>query len=106
MLRLCLLSSVCVSLRTSRLSANPAALNIIRGMAEGATGSGSSRAGGIASGDAFSKREKANEDYYVREQEKAKLLALREKLKQQQKHLQELDKHIDELTKGQGGEQN
>lgn len=43
-----------------------------RSMSEGATGSGASRAGGIAKGDAYTKREKANEDFYVREKEKEK----------------------------------
>lgn len=38
-------------------------------MAEGATGSGASRPGGVAQGDAFSKKEKAEEDRYMREQE-------------------------------------
>lgn len=41
----------------------------VRTMAEGDTGSGASRAGGMAQGDAFSKREKANEDQYMRQQE-------------------------------------
>lgn len=41
----------------------------VRTMAEGDVGSGSSRPGGMAQGDAFSKREKANEDQYVRQQE-------------------------------------
>ncbi|MCJ1401903.1 hypothetical protein MMC11_005120 [Xylographa trunciseda] len=39
-------------------------------MVEGATGG--TRAGGEAQGDSFSKREKANEDYYVRQKEKEK----------------------------------
>ncbi|KAA6415855.1 MAG: hypothetical protein FRX48_00573 [Lasallia pustulata] len=37
---------------------------------EGATGA--PRSGGTAQGDSFTKREKANEDYYVKQQEKAK----------------------------------
>lgn len=49
-----------------------------RTMAEGDTGG--SRSGGAAQGDAFTKREKANEDYYVREQEKQKLEALKKKI--------------------------
>ncbi|KAI9825635.1 MAG: hypothetical protein M1832_000979 [Thelocarpon impressellum] len=81
-------------------------LIISRGMAEGATGSGASRAGGVASGDAYTKREKANEDFYVKEKEREKLLGLRKKLEQQRAHLAELDKHIEELTKDQGGEHN
>ncbi|OAK97616.1 hypothetical protein IQ06DRAFT_379463 [Phaeosphaeriaceae sp. SRC1lsM3a] len=70
-----------------------------RRYAEGATGSGSSRAGGIASGDAFTKREAANEELYIRQEEKAKLLAIKEKLKQQRQHIEDLDKHIDDVIK-------
>ncbi|MCJ1353028.1 MAG: hypothetical protein MMC33_003012 [Icmadophila ericetorum] len=73
-------------------------------MSEGATGG--VRSGGEAQGDAFNKREKANEDYYVRQKEREKLTALKTKLAEQRKHLDELDKHIDELTKDQGGEKN
>lgn len=73
---------------------------------EGATGSGFSRPGGQAAGDSFTKREKAAEDLYIREQEKLKLKELKAKLQQQRKHLDELDAHIDEMTKSQGGEQN
>ncbi|KAL7274972.1 ATPase inhibitor [Rhizina undulata] len=73
---------------------------------EGATGSGFSRPGGQAQGDSFTKREKAAEDLYVRAQEKEKLLILKQKLREQRKHLDELDAHIAELTKEQGGEKN
>jgi len=81
-------------------------LTSVRNMSEGATGSGTSRPGGEAAGDAYTRREKAQEDFYVRQKEKDKLLALKEKLSAQRKHLDELDKHIDELTKDQGGEHN
>ncbi|KAH7390887.1 mitochondrial ATPase inhibitor, IATP-domain-containing protein [Phaeosphaeria sp. MPI-PUGE-AT-0046c] len=70
-----------------------------RRFAEGSTGSGASRAGGIAAGDAFTKREAANEELYIRQEEKAKLLAIKEKLKQQRKHIEDLDKHIDDVIK-------
>jgi len=73
-------------------------------MVEGATGG--TRAGGAAQGDSFSKREKANEDYYVRQKEKEKLMSLKAKLGEQQKHLEELSKHIDEMAKEGGGEKN
>jgi len=73
---------------------------------EGATGSGFSRAGGEASGDSFTKREKAAEDLYMRQQEKQKLRELKEKLQQQRKHLDDLDRHLEEFTKDQGGEKN
>ncbi|KAK5013931.1 ATPase inhibitor [Cryomyces antarcticus] len=67
---------------------------------------GAPRSGGAAQADAFTKREKGAEDLFIRQEERTKLLALREKLKQQRKHLDELDKHIDDLTKEQGGEHN
>ncbi|KAL3423727.1 hypothetical protein PVAG01_05474 [Phlyctema vagabunda] len=56
-------------------------------------------------GDAFSKREKANEDYNIKLREKEKLQELKRKLEEQQGHLKKLEDHIDELTKSQGGEQ-
>ncbi|KAF1914290.1 mitochondrial ATPase inhibitor, IATP-domain-containing protein [Ampelomyces quisqualis] len=70
-----------------------------RRFAEGATGSGSSRATGSAGGDAFTKRESAAEELYIRQEEKAKLLAIQEKLKQQRQHIDDLDKHIQEVIK-------
>ncbi|KAI5858809.1 mitochondrial ATPase inhibitor, IATP-domain-containing protein [Tricharina praecox] len=73
---------------------------------EGATGSGFSRAGGQAAGDSFTKREKAAEDMYFRQQEQLKLKELKIKLQKQRQHLDELDAHIDEMTKEQGGEKN
>jgi len=57
-------------------------------------------------GDAFTKREKANEDYEIRKREKEKLLDLKKKLAEQHEHLKKLEEHIDELSKTQGGEQN
>ncbi|OAL54067.1 hypothetical protein IQ07DRAFT_597016 [Pyrenochaeta sp. DS3sAY3a] len=68
-------------------------------MTEGATGSGASRATGSAGGDAFTKREAAAEELYIRQEEKAKLLAIKEKLKQQRQHIEDLDKHIDDVIK-------
>ncbi|CAG8974161.1 hypothetical protein HYALB_00002800 [Hymenoscyphus albidus] len=74
-----------------------------RAMAAGDTGA--VRPGGSAQGDAFNKREKANEDYAIREREKEKLLELRKKLAEQQGHLKKLEEHLDELSKTSGGEQ-
>ncbi|KAH6648526.1 mitochondrial ATPase inhibitor, IATP-domain-containing protein [Truncatella angustata] len=91
----------------SRLAAVPSyrAFSITsRAFAAGDTGS--FRNTGTGQGDAFQKREKANEDYAIREREKEKLLELRKKLHEQQKHLKTLSDHIDELTKEQGGERN
>ena len=42
--------------------------------------------------DAFTKREQASEDYYMRQKEVEKLEAMRAKIAGHQKHLDELDK--------------
>ncbi|KAL7818100.1 mitochondrial ATPase inhibitor, IATP domain-containing protein [Trichoderma aethiopicum] len=74
-----------------------------RAMGEGDTGAPPKTGG---TGDAFQRREKAAEDYAIRQREKEKLLELRKKLTEQQEHLDRLAKHIDDITREQGGEQN
>ncbi|KAL7960510.1 mitochondrial ATPase inhibitor, IATP domain-containing protein [Trichoderma compactum] len=74
-----------------------------RAMSEGDTGAPPKMGG---PGDAFQRRERASEEYAIRQREKEKLLELRKKLTEQQEHLDRLAKHIDEITKEQGGEQN
>ncbi|KAI1619876.1 hypothetical protein EDD37DRAFT_654436 [Exophiala viscosa] len=92
--------------------------------AEGDTGA--PRSGGVAGGDAWTKREQANETKFIREKEmeryaffmlgptlpeairSSKTLVLRklkEKLQQQRKHLDELETHIKDLESERGGEQ-
>jgi ATPase inhibitor, mitochondrial len=44
--------------------------------------------------DAFQRREKANEDYAIRQREKEKLLELKKKLAEQQQHLKTLSDHM------------
>jgi hypothetical protein len=44
--------------------------------------------------DAFQRREKAAEDYAIREREKEKLLELKKKLAEQQEHLKRLSDHM------------
>lgn len=44
--------------------------------------------------DSFSRREKAQEDLYIRQRERERLVKLREKLNAQKKHLDELDAHM------------
>ncbi|KAI4249749.1 MAG: hypothetical protein L6R40_000538 [Gallowayella cf. fulva] len=61
-------------------------------MAEGDTGA--PRSGGSAQGDAFSKREAANEDLYVRQKEMEKLQNLKKKIEEHKHHLEELEKHV------------
>ncbi|EFQ99718.1 hypothetical protein MGYG_02731 [Nannizzia gypsea CBS 118893] len=90
--------------RASRLPATRSFSVAAVRMTEGSTGA--PRSGGSHSGDAWTKKESAEENLYMRKKEHEKLLALKEKLKQQRAHLDELDAHIDELTKNQGGEQN
>ncbi|TVY88793.1 ATPase inhibitor, mitochondrial [Lachnellula willkommii] len=85
-----------------------------RAMAGGDTGAprstaqgqqASKQANGIQNSDAFTKREKANEDYAIRIREKEKLLELRKKIAEQHDHLKKLEEHIDEISKSSGGEQ-
>ncbi len=44
--------------------------------------------------DAFSKREQADENLYVRQKEQEKLQQLKQKIADHKKHLDELDKHV------------
>jgi len=72
-----------------------------RTMAEGDTGA--ARFGGQK--DAFTQREKANEDYTIRKREQEKLLELKKKINEQRDHLKKLEDHISEIEKQSGGEQ-
>ncbi|KID80140.1 uncharacterized protein G6M90_00g012440 [Metarhizium brunneum] len=56
--------------------------------------------------DAFQRRERASEDWAIRQREKERLLELKKKLAEQQQHLQRLSDHIEEITRDQGGEKN
>ncbi|KAJ5933909.1 hypothetical protein N7454_006238 [Penicillium verhagenii] len=69
-------------------------------MGEGDTGAPRS-AGGSSSGDAFTKREAAQESMYIREKELEKLAKLKKQITDQRKHLDDLEGHIDSLTKEQ-----
>ncbi|KAK4648197.1 ATPase inhibitor [Podospora bellae-mahoneyi] len=62
-----------------------------RAMAAGDTGAPPKTGG---QGDAFQRREKAQEDFAIRQREKEKLIALRQKLREQQDHLQKLSDHM------------
>ncbi|CCX04697.1 mitochondrial ATPase inhibitor, IATP-domain-containing protein [Pyronema domesticum] len=81
-------------------------ITMVRFNTEGATGAGYARPGGQAAGDSFTKREKAAEDMYIKQQEAMKLKQLQEKVRATRKHLDELDKHIEEEHNNQGGEKN
>ncbi|EDO16899.1 hypothetical protein Kpol_1020p5 [Vanderwaltozyma polyspora DSM 70294] len=80
-------------LRRSVRTAKP--WRYIRTYSEGATGAPRES----ATQDSFTKREKANEDYYVKQHEKEQLAALREQLKQQQKKIDQMEDKIGQLTK-------
>ena len=54
---------------------------------------------GDQQGDAFRKREKANEDLYVRKQEKAKLDALKKEIETKEKDLADAKKRAEEMGK-------
>ncbi|CAK4034745.1 related to H+-transporting ATP synthase inhibitor precursor, mitochondrial [Lecanosticta acicola] len=58
---------------------------------------GAPRSGGAAQGDAFTKREKANEDFYVKEEEKKKLEALRKKIADSEAQLAQDRKDVDQI---------
>lgn len=75
----------------------------IRACGEGDTGAPPKTGG---PGDAFQRREHALEDYAIKQREKEKLLALKQKIQEQQEHLKQLSDHIDEITAEQGGEHN
>lgn len=47
--------------------------------------------------DSFNKREKANEDYYVREHEKAKLQQMRKEIARKEQELSSLKKDAQDL---------
>lgn len=44
--------------------------------------------------DAFQKREKASEDYAIKQREKEKLMELKRKLAEQHEHLKKLEDHM------------
>ncbi|CAD6503848.1 BgTH12-05593 [Blumeria graminis f. sp. triticale] len=67
-----------------------------RAMAAGDTGS--PKVGGSASADAFTQREKSNEDFHIRSREREKLLELKKRISEQHDHLRRLEEHLDELS--------
>lgn len=55
--------------------------------------------------DAFQKRERAAEDYAIKQREKEKLLELRKKLHEQQAHLKQLSDHMSVSSRDAGAKQ-
>lgn len=68
--------------------------------AEGDTGA--PRSGGAAQGDAWTKREQASEDYYVRQQEREKLEALKKKIADKEAEVAKDREEMEKLGKGSG----
>ncbi|CAG7944863.1 unnamed protein product [Penicillium salamii] len=62
-------------------------------LGEGDTGAPRS-SGGKSSGDAFSRREAAQESLYIRDKELEKLAQLKKKIGEQRKHLDDLESHM------------
>ena len=67
-----------------------------RRMAGGDTGA--PRSGGAAQGDTFTRREKANEDYYVRQEEQKKLAALKKKIAESESQLSKDRKEAEDIV--------
>ncbi|MCJ1272839.1 hypothetical protein MMC21_000628 [Puttea exsequens] len=98
MIRQSIVQSIRPTLRSTLPSVRRAISITPARAAEGDTGA--PKSGGAAQGDAFSKREQADENYYVRQREMEKLKALKDKIGEHQKHLEELDKHVSEQMAG------
>lgn len=60
---------------------------------------GAPRSGGAASSDAFTKREEASENLYIRQHEKEKLDALRKKIQQGESQLAKDKAELDQIQK-------
>ncbi|CDO54170.1 hypothetical protein DV451_003784 [Geotrichum candidum] len=80
---------------SARLVSRATTRSFVRFYTEGATGA--PRPAGSA--DSFNKREKAQEDLYVRQLEKERIAALRKSLKEQRDHLDKIEDQIDQLSK-------
>ncbi|KAF7892523.1 uncharacterized protein EAF02_000061 [Botrytis sinoallii] len=105
MYRLAINSAMRPAVRTSIPAARAFTVSV-RTMGEGDTGAARLAANiPQRKGDAFTKREKANEDFTIRQRENEKLLELRKKITEQRDHLKKLEDHITEIEKQSGGEQ-
>lgn len=72
------------------LTAVPRRIVSVRAYTEGATGA--TRSDGSA--DSFTKREKAQEDFYIRKHQAEQIAALKEQLAKQKSQLEDLEKNI------------
>jgi len=64
-------------------------------LSEGDTGS--IRAGGVASGDSFNRREQALENMYFKQHEVENIRKMKEKLLAQRKHLDEVESQLNQM---------
>jgi len=73
-----------MSFRPFLISTRGFSISTIRSAAGDA---GSTRSGGMSQGDAFSRREEASENLYIKQQEAEKLKLLKEKIRKQKEDL-------------------
>ena len=71
---------------------------LTRKMAEG--DAGAPRSGGAAQGDAFTKREQASEDYYIKQQQQEKLKALRQKIADKEADIAKDREEVEKMSSG------
>ncbi|KAM0801989.1 mitochondrial ATPase inhibitor, IATP-domain-containing protein [Usnea florida] len=101
MLRQTIIQTLRPSIRSALNPTSRTLTTTARTMAGGDTGA--PKSGGSAQSDAFSKREQADENLYVRQKEQEKLQELKKKIEDHKKHLDDLDKHVtDQMNSGSG----
>lgn len=71
-------------------------------LAVGDTGSGFSRPQGERAGDAWTRREQASEEMWIRNEERNRLLALKERMARREEHMDELERHLDDAMAAEG----
>jgi len=91
-----------IILRAPRLATFPTTRTFSAFTSRMAAGdAGAPRSGGAAQGDAFTKREQASEDYYVKQQEGEKLAQLKKKIADQEAQLAKDRKDAEDMSKKQ-----
>lgn len=83
----------------STLRRTPRVMGVVRnyttGFSEGATGSQR----GLGGEDSFTKKEKAHEDFYVKQHEKEQLRKLKERLQKHKEELKNIEEEIENIKK-------
>lgn len=90
-----------VALTGARLQATTARTFSIAARLRAEGDAGAPRSGGAAASDSFTKREQANEDFYVKQQEREKLEALKKKIADSEEQLAKDRKDAEEMGKKQ-----